>query len=136
MWRAEAALQLPPQLSTGHPEVDAQHAAILEEAGLLRGAHPEGLSVMVAFLRQHVRSHFSYEELLMAEVRYPDAARHALEHRRFNEVFTLLQARLDRDGGTPESVAAIAAAVEQWVAEHVLLSDVRLAEFIRASRAT
>ena len=124
-------MRLPQSLLTGHPEVDAQHARILEELERIRAAGPSGLEALIAFLHQHVRSHFAYEELLMDQVSYPEADRHRAEHRKYAGTVAELQERVNREKGTPEILAAIVAAVERWVVDHVLRADHRLADFIR-----
>jgi len=123
-------MRLPQSLLTGHAEVDAQHARILEELDRIGAAGPSGIAVLVSFLHQHVRSHFAYEALLMDEVGYPDAGSHKAEHREYANVVALLEERMD--GETPESLAAIVAAVERWVVDHVMRADHRLAVFLRA----
>ena len=125
-------MRLPQSLLTGHPEVDAQHARILEELERLRAAGPSGITVLIAFLHQHVRSHFAYEELLMDEAGYPDAERHTAQHREYVNTVARLQEQLDRDLGTAESLDAIIATVESWVVDHVMRADHKLASFLRA----
>jgi hemerythrin-like metal-binding protein len=128
---SRASKSAPHQLETGHPEVDLQHAAILEEAARLRNAKPEAIWESIRFLEHHATSHFTYEEALMDDVAYPRAAVHQQQHIEFVSEIARLRARLERDGPTSDNVGALANAVEQWVAEHVLDEDRRLAEFIR-----
>jgi hemerythrin-like metal-binding protein len=125
-------MRLPPSLLTGHPEVDAQHARILDELDRIRCAGLSGITVLIAFLHQHVRSHFAYEELLMDEAGYPDAERHKAQHREYTNTVARLQEQLDRDQGTAESLDAIIATVEGWVVDHVMRADHKLAAFLRA----
>ncbi len=130
---SRARTTTPQQLETGHPEVDLQHAAILEEAARLRNATPEAIWDSIRFLEHHTTSHFTYEEALMNDVAYPRAALHQQEHVQFVSEIARLRAHLEREGPTVENVAALADAVEKWVSEHVLDEDRRLAEFIRGS---
>jgi hemerythrin len=125
-------MRLPQSLLTGHPEVDAQHAHILEELERISSAGTSGITVLIAFLRQHVHSHFAYEELLMDEASYPDADRHKAEHRDYSNIVGTLHEQFDRSGGTPESLAAVIAAVERWVVDHVMRADHKLAAYLRA----
>jgi hemerythrin-like metal-binding protein len=133
---AEAPGRGPPsalrdQLATGHHEVDAQHAAILAEAERLRRGGPDVVWDSLQFLQHHATSHFAYEEALMDDVRYPRAALHQDEHLAFATELVRHRERLQREGATPENVAALADAVESWVTEHVLGEDRQLAAFIR-----
>jgi hemerythrin-like metal-binding protein len=127
-------MRLPQSLLTGHPEVDAQHARILEELERIRAAGPSGITVLLSFLSQHIRSHFAYEELLMDEVGYPDADPHKAEHRRFVDTVVQLQELVRRDRDRARSLTGVIAAVEKWVLGHVMRSDHKLADFIRERR--
>jgi len=127
-------MRLPQSLLTGHAEVDAQHARILEELEFIRTAGTSGVPVLVAFLHQHVRSHFAYEELLMDEVGYPAAGAHKAEHGRFVDTVAQFQELLRHDRERDKSLAAIISAVEKWVVQHVLRADHQLADFIRESQ--
>ncbi len=97
----------------------------------MRAGDPARFPVSLAFLAQHVRSHFAYEERLMGDAGYPELAYHRAEHRRFAQLFAALRDRADREGPTRENIAALVDAVEVWIAEHVMGTDQRLAEFIR-----
>jgi hemerythrin len=123
-------MRLPQSLLTGHAEVDAQHARILEELDRISAAGSSRIAVLISFLHQHVRSHFAYEELLMDEAGYPDAGPHKAEHREYADVVARLEEQVDRE--TPESLAAIIATVERWVVDHVMRADHKLAAFLRA----
>jgi hemerythrin len=117
-------------LVTGHHEVDAQHAAILAEAGRLRHGGPETVEESMRFLEHHAMSHFTYEEALMDDVGYPRAALHRDQHLAFASEIARFRDRFRREGPTPDAAAALADAVEGWVREHVLDEDRRLANFI------
>jgi len=131
----DLAQNLPANLVTGHREIDLQHAAILVELQRMRSIEQDGVWASVAFLKEHVASHFVFEELLMDEVSYVDQASHRQEHVRFLDEFGLLKTQLEQRGATRESVGALVGALETWVGRHVLGQDVRLATFIRAKEA-
>jgi hemerythrin-like metal-binding protein len=120
------------EIATGHPEVDAQHAAILAAAARLRHAGVGAIWDSLRFLQHHATSHFAYEEALMEDVRYPRASLHRERHLAFVSELLRLRERVQREGATPEKVAMLADAVESWVTEHVLDEDRRLAGFIRS----
>jgi hemerythrin len=126
-------MRLPQSLLTGHPEVDAQHARILEELERIRAAGPSGITVLLSFLSQHIRSHFAYEELLMDAVGYPDADAHKAEHFEYANTVAQLE-QLGRDLGAAVSFEAVVATVEAWVVDHVMRADHQLADFIRERR--
>jgi hemerythrin-like metal-binding protein len=123
---------LPEGIATGHHEVDAQHAEILAQAARLRAAGREGALDAIRFLQAHAASHFAYEEELMVDVGYPGLDGHRRLHGEFGDELQRLREELQRNGGTPANVRALADVIERWVTGHVLEADRRLAEFIRA----
>jgi hemerythrin-like metal-binding protein len=127
-----SAPALPPDLVTGHAALDAQHLAMLEELARMRTAPAHAIWGSLQFLAQHTASHFGYEELLMAEADFPGRELHAQEHAEFLEELGLRRARLERDGATPENVAALLDSVEKWVTEHVLVRDIAMTAYVRA----
>jgi hemerythrin len=133
---------LPAELVTGNNLVDAQHANLLAEVELLRGVcHdpdvlPPRVGVVmefVEFLRGHFHRHFYAEEQAMAESGYPDLWMHRDEHLRFYDKFVWHKARMER-GPTVETVDAFVEDVERWVRDHILMSDVQMAKWIRDAR--
>ncbi len=73
-------------LSVGHPGIDAQHKEIYEFGAEIYESWRDG--VRVGELRMCtdrlfglLRTHFNYEERLLASIGYGDLKRHAAEHR-------------------------------------------------------
>jgi hemerythrin-like metal-binding protein len=125
---------LSPDLVTGHPDVDAQHAAILDELKRMRHAPAHSVWESLEFLAEHTASHFGFEELLMEQVRDPDRAKHGREHAAFLEELAARRARLEREGATPGNVEALVDSVERWVSGHVMGRDIAMAALVRAKR--
>ena len=122
---------VPDDIATGHHEVDAQHASLLAELERLRTVGPESVRKSLRLVKQHMVSHFGYEETLMEEVDYPDLAAHKQRHGDGLRRLRVLQEQLEREGATSEKLSVLADAIQVWVAEHVFDEDRRLAEFIR-----
>lgn len=127
-------LHVPPDLQTGDAEIDAQHALIIAEADRVRSASPNTIWTSLAALSQHVTTHFDYEEEIMDRTGYPDRASHVREHLSFFETYFEQRNRLEREGATPENVAAFADVLQEWVRHHVLVEDRRMAAFVRSNR--
>jgi len=129
-------MRLPESLATGYPDVDAEHARILEELQRLRAAGAPGIPMLIAFLREHVHQHFADEERLMDDLGYPDAEGHKVEHRRYASAVVMLEAQIERNKDAPESLAAVTALLEGLVIDHVMRTDYKLADFIQERRGS
>lgn len=127
--------RIPPFLATGHAEVDEQHAGILAQVERLRSAHARVVPVMLSFLDQHTRAHFAYEDLLMSESGYPEAAAHRAEHEDLLAALAAWRAVLDSRGPDAVHRAGLLSTMERWIDEHVLQADRRLARYMRGRSA-
>jgi hemerythrin-like metal-binding protein/PAS domain S-box-containing protein len=128
-------MDLPPELVTGHRELDSQHAAILAELQRMRASGALALKASLASLQQHTASHFAYEELLMEDVGFPERASHKQAHSDLIARLLALRCRIERAEPTGEAVGAVLDEVEGWVVDHELRQDVPLVEFVRAEHA-
>lgn len=129
-----------PTLAMGVPELDDQHRRILSSLRLLvhairRGRSRDEVGSTLAFLREHVTSHFTAEEALMGAVAFPDLPRHRAEHERFVRDLRDLERDHEREGATPSLVLRVNGRVRSWLREHLFESDRALAEFLRQPRA-
>ncbi len=73
-------------LSVGHPEIDAQHKEIYEFGAEIYESWREGvrigeLRIATDTLYDLLRTHFLFEERVLAKIRYGDLKRHVAEHR-------------------------------------------------------
>jgi hemerythrin-like metal-binding protein/PAS domain S-box-containing protein len=127
---------IPDDISTGHHEVDEQHASMLAAAARLRTATPAAVWEELRLLQRHTSSHFEYEDTLMDDIGYPDVGEHKQQHRDFFALLRVFEERLQRDGATPLNLEILATTVEKWVTEHVLGQDRWVADFIRQKAAT
>jgi hemerythrin len=134
------ALQWSSALSIGVPDLDAQHRELFARVDLLldsmlHGDRGEAAS-LAAFLRQHVVLHFAAEEQLMGDLRYPNAARHAEEHRAFAASMLELDAAFRELGTSRELVLRLEREVVAWLRDHVYVADVALGHFVTATLGT
>lgn len=125
-------------LEIGHPEIDANHRAMLSLlnhvlAASYRSDQAEVRGLLRA-LEALTRDHFAREEQLMLDIRFELAARHQKEHL---HLFDEIGAQIDdlNDGIT--AGAAIAQFIHRWLIDHVQTSDRQLAVALahRASRS-
>jgi hemerythrin len=134
------ALQWTSTLSVGVPEIDEQHQELFRRIDRLLDAmlHQDRSEVgqLLAFLHGFVLEHFAAEERLMAEVEYPDAERHILEHREFARGLAQVEADFAAHGATAAVVFRLEQQTVGWLMDHVYFTDVALGRFVHARQAT
>ena len=134
------ALQWTSTLAIGVPELDAQHQELFRRIDRLLDAmiHNDRSEAgrLLAFLRAYVVDHFSAEERLMAEVGYPDTARHVLEHRDFAATLQEVDRRFLVSGPTAALVLELEQRVVGWLHDHVYFTDVALGRYVHARQAS
>ncbi len=115
-------------LEIGHPEIDAEHHAMVKLLNYVQAAsHRSDESEVRSALRTLealTRDHFAHEERLMRDIGYEMAARHQEEH---IHLFDEIRAQIEdlNDGIT--SAVAIAQFIRRWLMNHVETSDRQLA---------
>ncbi len=127
-------------LATGHPTIDEQHQELFARAdalidAMMAGKASDQMAELVVFLGDYCRNHFAMEERLMASTRYPAALQHGLAHREFERRFQAIEKTLAASGPSARVVLDTKDLIRGWLVAHIAATDVKLAEFLRASRA-
>lgn len=121
-------------LETGHSRIDLQHKALVESLDQMRlamerGNDKEEVGRILVFLRDYTVSHFEMEEALMTQAGYPDTPKHQKIHRDLVATVSDLVDRFDK-GATGLSLPVLQF-LQEWLANHILGEDFRLAAFLR-----
>lgn len=123
-----------PSFVTGIKTIDQQHRQLFQViAELHQELHgPHNLHAMrevVKGLAHYIRTHFTYEEGLMAEHGFPDLAPHQAQHvhfvRKVEEFERMLQ---EKD---PQVDREISAFLRQWLSEHILGTDKHYVTYLK-----
>jgi hemerythrin-like metal-binding protein len=120
---------------TNIKDIDEQHRVlfklanqIVEPSTIERG--PTFFREVVATLREYVHYHFAAEELTMQRAQYPRAEL----HRHWHDTFRTEVATIDDEakaGGISKALKLrVSFAIENWLLEHIRISDRELAEFL------
>jgi hemerythrin-like metal-binding protein len=132
-------LEWGPKLLTGIEAIDEQHEMLvdmLNEANLRMRALVERSVVedIVRDLMSYALYHFETEEELMLERAYAqespdDAAMHSREHREFSQ--TVASVQQDLVAGKPITREVLLGFLNNWLVNHILNTDMRLAAFLK-----
>ncbi len=121
-------------LSLGVEAIDDQHKELIRIVNRLLHAIKDKDSEMIvneilAGLREYTVFHFNAEEKFMEEIRYPHRGEHLQQHQDLKQKVKGFQyARFHHEEVT---LGELKAMLSEWLLEHILDSDLRIAKFMR-----
>ncbi|MCD8138366.1 MAG: hemerythrin family protein [Planctomycetaceae bacterium] len=116
------------------PHIDAQHKALFEHIEKLGTMHgniariPETLE----FLETYTNEHFSDEQSLHQQTRYPRALEHQRQHQGFARHIGKMRTDYTASGHNLSTLMEMNHAIVEWLNSHILSSDKQFAEFYHA----
>lgn len=118
-------------MTTGVPEIDAQHKELLEKMNEFAAAveHGKGRAEtgeMLDFLQFYAQWHFRREEACMAQHACPIAAFNQQAHLRFMEQFGQLYEQYQRSNVDPMLVRRTYVELQDWLVNHIRRVDTQL----------
>jgi hemerythrin len=126
-------------LSIGIEEIDSQHKQLLSHFDRLLKACETGkgideLKPLLGFLDGYVIRHFSDEEGIQRQHRYPAYAAHKLEHDSFVARLKDLKQEIDREGVALHHVVETNHLLLKWLIHHISTVDVQLGRFLKEAK--
>jgi len=120
----------------GDDEIDEQHQQLFEiYNGALKVLHEHPADLTPAAVLQAVfdytEYHFVTEQALMTTLRYPDRHEHVREHQ---ALLSVMQALVGRVDDNPTLLSDMVGLLRVWIQGHILHTDRRLGEFLKAQR--
>jgi hemerythrin len=113
----------------GIEEIDAHHQNLFRIANRLQEDLPPGrLREELMVLYRHTREHFAAEEALMRAAAYPGYPAHRDQHDQLLDTLNHYATLVVRD---PGQLPALRAFLADWIVEHILNQDQRVAEHLR-----
>ena len=119
--------------SVGNDEIDKQHKKLFElitnvNAMTTMGMTPE-VSRVLDELVEYTKNHFSYEEMLIFNAKYPEAKEHKEKHTKFLNDIKEFQNKVKRK--EPVSIMTIMRFLNMWLVDHVLKEDMAYKKYIQ-----
>jgi len=130
-----------PDLAVGYDKIDQQHAELirrfnrLEEACLAQSGRDEVLELL-DFLDHYVMEHFTEEERLMLNARYPQIMDHQQEHLELITKLRKFKRQMHEFDLSPGLVAEVSRTMFQWIVDHILQTDAKLGAYLNAQKSS
>jgi hemerythrin len=125
-------------LEVGIADIDAQHRELFARLARVRDAAFSGetseVERTIGFLVDYVGFHFQAEEHFMAAQRYPGIERHREEHVWLLRAVEEIAADHASRGPSSDSVARLERFLADWLRNHIGVTDLAMARFVRRAR--
>ena len=123
------------ELETGNIQIDEEHKKLIKAINDLLAACGQGkgrqeITNTVDFLVDYTKTHFSHEEKLQIQNRYPEYSAHKAWHEGYVAQISQLAKRLKDEGATIILVGEVNMKASILVT-HIKTQDVKLAKFIK-----
>lgn len=125
-WRDSFAL--------GIPQIDKQHRELCDQIDKLyeAGSKGKGADEVVKtlnFLESYTVKHFSDEEKLQQQIKYPQAAQHKAKHTEFINKITKMKKDATASGVNITMVITLNQMISTWLIEHIKSADADYAKY-------
>lgn len=129
-WREELAL--------GVDQIDNQHKELLVRFDMLLTACKQGkggdeVLYLLNFLDEYVITHFSDEEQLQKQSKFPDYESHRQEHQSFIKKLAELKKRIAEEGVQIDLVLDTNKLLLDWLIRHISIRDKAVGRHLRGS---
>ena len=133
-------LKLTKNLETGIGIVDDQHAELIDAVNGLEDMRekvkdPAVMAETMDFLAGYCIMHFTTEESLMFNCKFPGTKEHEKEHKLFVEKFVEYKSKFEEEGFSDELFTEMTRFLKVWILHHVATSDVEMGKFYKDNPA-
>lgn len=121
-------------MKTGIARIDAQHRELCDRINAVITAGANAVTKnetekTLAFLSEYVIRHFSDEEKLQQESRYPEMAAHKAQHQAFIASLKQLSNEFTANGPSAKFTLAVNQSVIDWLVKHIRNVDMKFAQY-------
>ena len=130
-------MQWTPEYSLHDAVIDREHQALFDainrlHEAMLAGQGRYALRPLLAGVMQYTDYHFTHEEKLMAEARYPQLPAHIHLHKELQRQVCAIAERFER-GEITISIEFVIF-LSNWIINHELVEDRRFEEYMQAKQ--
>jgi hemerythrin-like metal-binding protein len=110
-----------PEYSVGDDHLDDQHRGLIDLINMLEDESRMG--EVLEQLEIYVDEHFREEEAMLEKAGYPDLAAHKLQHKIFEEWFSVSRRAFREPDVSSMLSESIRAYLKSWLVNHIMVSD-------------
>ncbi len=126
-------------LVTGNAMIDQQHRELIDAINKLLDACRNGkgraeIINTARFMQSYTAKHFSDEEKLQMQSRYPEYTRHKGYHEAFKKTVAQLVTKVDINGPSVALVGELNSALAGWLINHIKVEDKKFAAYLNQKR--
>jgi hemerythrin len=132
------ALEWNDGMATGVKEVDDAHKILIMWINKLNEAMKSGngrqeVQKVLDFLGSYAVKHFSHEENCMHQYKCPAGLANKKAHDEFLVYFTKMKKAFETNGATVSSVIELSNALSDWLKNHIMKIDTKLAPCVKTN---
>jgi len=123
-------------METGVAKIDAQHKELIDRINAVISMEQKVFSKeetkkTLDFLGEYVVKHFTDEEALQVECKYPKYEWHKEQHQNFVNDFQKLRSEFVTDGASMKFTLDLNQSVISWVIKHIKSADVEFGRYYK-----
>jgi hemerythrin len=123
-------------MTTGVPELDDQHRALIDALNQLAGAMAAGkgtqeIENILTFAGEYAQSHFKTEEAYFEKYHCPASVKNRQEHAQFLTRFRELYSQFHERGADFKFISGVYRELSDWLVHHILGVDIQLRDVIK-----
>jgi hemerythrin-like metal-binding protein len=123
-------------LETGVAKIDEQHKELFRQMDLLLDkANANRHKEVIEFLDKYIAKHFSDEQKMQADAKYPKAAIHKKYHDEYVAIFRKVKDKFLKEGPSISNNLEINKTVAGWLKDHIMVHDKEFAAYLKSRPA-
>ena len=127
-------LEITKDMIVGIPKVDEQHRELVKMLNTaqslgVKSFSPEETKKMLDFLGNYVVKHFSDEEALQRQSKYPKYNWHKEQHQSFIAEFGRLKQEFHANGASAKFSLSLNKSIIDWVIRHIKSADTEFGKY-------
>jgi len=120
-------------LETGITKIDEQHKKLFEQVDLLLDkSNSNRHKDIIIFLDNYIEKHFTDEQQMHRETKYPNADAHKKMHDDFIIVFHKIKDKFLKEGANIANNMEINKTVVRWMKDHIIVHDKEYAVYCKS----
>ncbi|MDR3255455.1 MAG: bacteriohemerythrin [Synergistaceae bacterium] len=119
-------------LETGITKIDEQHKELFKRIdALLDAGNKDRLKETIEFLDSYIVEHFTCEQKMHIDSKYPKATAHKAYHDNYVTTFRKMKGQFMKEGHTLTTSQAVNKNVIDWLKEHIMVHDKEFAAYCK-----